>query len=58
MYRAINQQEYKYKLLRFPLNCHLEKEVSPILHELYKKYTDLEVGDHRLTWLGFLKGMS
>ena len=58
MYRAINQQDYKYKLLRFPLNCHLEKELKPILNELYQKNTDLEVSNHKLTWLGFLKGMS
>ena len=58
MYRVINQQGYKYKLLRFPLNCHLEKELSPILFDLYQKNTDLEIGDHKLTWLGFLKGMS
>ena len=56
MYRVINQQGYKYKLLRFPLNCHLEKELSPILFDLYQKNTDLEIGDHKLTWLGFLKG--
>ena len=59
MYRVINQQSYKYKLLRFPLDCHLEKELSPILFDLYQKNTDLEVGDHKLhTWLGFLKGIS
>ena len=49
MYRVINQQDYKYKLLRFPLNCHLEKELKLILNELYQKNTDLEVGDHKLT---------
>ena len=50
MYRVINQQNYKYKLLRFPLNCHLEKELKPILNnELYQKNTNLEVGDHKLT---------
>ena len=58
MYRAINQQSYKYKLLRFPLDCHLEKELSPILFDLFQKNTDLEVGDHKLTWLGILKGIS
>ena len=58
MYRVINQESYKYKLLRFPLDCHLEKELSPILFDLYQKNTDLEVGDHKLTQLGFLKGMS
>ena len=58
MYRVINQQSCKCKLLRFPLDCHLEKELPPILFDLYQKNTDLEVGYHKLTWLGFLKGMS
>ena len=44
--------------MRFPLDCHLEKELSLILFDLYKKNTNLEVGDLKLTWLGFLKGIS
>ena len=58
MYRAISQQSYKYKLLKFQLDCHLEKELSPILLDLYQKNTDLEVGDHKSTWRGILKGIS
>ena len=58
MYRAISQQSYKYKLLKFPLDCHLEKELLPILLDLYQKNTDLEVGDHKLTRRGILKGIS
>ena len=58
MYRAISQQSYKYKLLKFPLDCHLEKELSPILLDLYQKNADLEVGNHKLTWRGILKGIS
>ena len=49
MYKAISQQAYKYKLLKFPLDCHLKKELLSILLELYQKNTDLEVGDHKLT---------
>ena len=45
MYRVIKQQSYKYKLLRFPLDCHLEKELSPILFDLYQRNTVLEVAD-------------
>ena len=58
MYRAINQQSDKYKLLRFPLDCHLEKELSPILFDLYQRNTDLEVADCKPTQLGILKGAS
>ena len=49
MYRVINQKEFKHKLLRFPLNCHLEKELKLILNELYQKNMDLEVTDHKIT---------
>ena len=37
MYKAIIQQSYKYKLLEFPLDCHLEKELSPILLDFVPK---------------------
>ena len=47
MYRVINQQEFKHKLLRFSLNCHLKKELKLILNELYQKNMDLEVSDHK-----------
>ena len=49
MHRAINQKELKHKLLRFPLNSYLEKELKPILNELYQKNMDLEVTDHKMT---------
>ena len=58
MHRTINQKSYKYKLFRFPLDCHLKKELLLILFDLCQMNTDLEVGDHKLTWLGFLKGIS
>ena len=45
-------------ILRFPLDCHLEKELLPVLFDLYQKNTDLDVEDHKLTWLEFLKGIS
>ena len=57
MYKAISQQSYKYKLLKFPLDCHLEKELLPILLDLHQKNTDLEVGNHKITWRGILKSI-
>ena len=50
MYRAISQKEFKHKLLRFPLNCHLEKELKLILNELYQKNTDLKSIDKHVTF--------
>ena len=58
MYKAISQPSYKYKLLKFPLDCDLEKELSPILLDLYQKNTDLEIRDHKITWKGILKNIS
>ena len=49
MYRAINQEEFKHKLLRFPLNFHLKKELKQILNELYQKNMDFEVSNQKLT---------
>ena len=58
MYKDLSQQSYKYKLLKSPLDCHLEKELLPILLDLYQKNTDLEVGDHKITRRGILKNIS
>ena len=49
---------YKYKLLKFPLDCDLEKELLPILLDLYQKNTDLEIKDHKITQKGILKNIS
>ena len=49
MFRAINQKEFKQKLLRFPLQYHLERDVKLILHDIYQKNIELEVTDHKLT---------
>ena len=57
MYRVTNQKEFQQKLLRFPLQCHLERDLKPILHDIYQKNIELEVTDHKLTQCGFLKGM-
>ena len=58
MYKAISQPSYKYKLLKFPLDCDLEKELLPILLDVYQKNTDLEIRYHRITQKGILKNIS
>ena len=58
MYRAINQKEFNHKLLRFPLQYHLERDLRPIFDDIYQKNIELEVTDHKLTQLGFLKGIA
>ena len=37
MYKIIHQSSYKYKLLKFSLDCDLEKELPVILSTLYQK---------------------
>ena len=49
MYREIKQKEFKHKLLRFPLQCHLEKELKSIRYDTHQRNTELEVTDHKLT---------
>ena len=49
MYRAFNQNGFKQKLLGFPLQCHLERDLKPILHDIYQKNIELEFIDHTLT---------
>ena len=49
MYKEINQKEFKQKLLRFPLQCNLEKDLKPILQEIYQNNIELEVTDHKIT---------
>ena len=57
MYRAFNQNGFKQKLLRFPLQCHLEIDLKPILHDIYQKNIEFELTDHTLTSWEFLKAM-
>ena len=56
-YKAISQTFYKYKLLKFPLDCDLDKELLSILLNLYQKNTELEYSDHKLTRRGILKNI-
>ena len=58
MYKAISQPSYKYKLLKFPLDCDLEKELSPILLDLYQTNIDLEIRDHKIIRKGIVKNIS
>ena len=57
MYKSISQPSYKYKLLKFPLDCDLDKELLLILLDSYQKNTDLEIKDHKITQKGNLKNI-
>ena len=58
MYKSISQPCFKYKLLKFPSDCDLETELSPILLDLYQRNTDLEFRDYKFTRKGILKNIS
>ena len=55
MYRVFNQMGFKQKVMRLPLQCHLERDLKLILHDIYKKNIELEVTDHTLTRQEFLE---
>ena len=48
---------FKQKIVRFPLQCYLERDLKWILHDVYQKYIELKVTDHTLTRQEFLKAM-
>ena len=57
IYRVFNQKGFKQKLVRLPLQCHLERDLKPILHDAYKNNIELESIDYKLTRWEFLKAM-
>ena len=57
MYRAFSQRRFQCKLLTLPLQCHLEKDLQPILYNIYKNNLELESQDYKITRQEFLKAM-
>ena len=49
MYRAFSQRRFQYKLLTLPLQCDLERDLQPILYNIYKKNLELESQDYKIT---------
>ena len=49
MYRAFSQRRFQYKLLTLPLQCDLERDLQPILYNIYKKNIELESQDYKIT---------
>ena len=46
LYRAFNQKKFQYKLLTLSSKCNLEKDLQPILYNIYKR--NLRCGNSRL----------
>ena len=57
IYRAFNQKGFQQKLVRLSLQCHLERDLKPILHDVYKMNIELEFIDYKLTRWEFLRAM-
>ena len=57
LYRAFNQRKFQYKLITLSSKCNLEKDLQPILYNIYKKNLELETQDYTITRCEFLKAM-
>ena len=57
LYRAFNQKKFQYKLLTLSSKCNLEKDLQPILYNIYKRNLDVETQDYTVTRHEFLKAM-
>ena len=58
LYRAFNQRRFRYKLLTLSSKCNLEKDLQPILYNIYKRNLDVETQDYTVTRHEFLNAMS
>ena len=57
MYRAFNQKGFQQKLVRLPLQCHLERDLKLILHDVYKNNIELQSIDYKITRWEFLRAI-
>ena len=57
LYRAFNQRKLQYKLLTLSSKCNLEKDLQPILYNIYKKNLEVETQDYTVTRREFLNAM-
>ena len=58
LYRVFNQKKFQYKLLTLLSKCNLEKDLQPILYNIYKRNLDVETQDYTLSRPKFLNAMS
>ena len=57
LYRAFNQRNFQYKLLTLSSKCNLEKDLQPILYNIYKRNLDVETQNYTVTRREFLDAM-
>ena len=54
LYRAFNQRKFQYKLLTLSSKCNLEKDLQPILYNIYRRNLDVETQKYSVTRHEFL----
>ena len=57
LYRAFNQRKFHYKLT-LSSKCDLEKDLQPILYNIYKKNLEMQTQDYTVTRHEFLNAMA
>ena len=58
LHRVFNQRKFQYKLLTLSSRCNLEKDLQPIIYNIYKKYLEVETQDYTVTRHEFLNAMA
>ena len=54
LYRVFNQRKFQYKLLTLSSKCNLEKDLQPILYNIYRWNLELETQDYKVPRHEFL----
>ena len=57
LYRAFNQRTFQYKLLTLPSKCNLEKDLQPILYNIYRRNLDVETHRYKIYRHEFLNAV-
>ena len=54
LYRAFNQRKFQYKLLTLSSKCDLERDLQPILYNIYRRNLDVETQNYSVKRHEFL----
>ena len=54
LYKAFNQRKFQYKLLTLSSKCNLEKDLQPILYNIYRRNLDVETQNYAIKRHEFL----
>ena len=57
LYRAFNQIKFQYKLLTLSSKCNLEKDLQPILYNIYRRNLDVETQKYSVKRPEFLQAV-